>query len=179
MARWKQPYFLRISGNINSPSGLEKDRDMENVLIRECTHKDIDEVLQLDRQWEQENIARKFVLVSREELVADLERFQTYFLVVERNGSLVGYINGSVCCCQGGAAVIPEEEQYLEIENIYVKPDFRNRQIGGKLIESLLEVAEQNGIQRFLVTTDSKDMDKVLNFYRRYGFQLRYVRMFK
>ena len=152
---------------------------MENVLIRECTHEDVDEVLQLDRQWEEENIAREFVFVSREEFIADLERFQTFFLVAESNGSLVGYINGSVRLSREGVAVIPEQEPYLEIENIYVKPDFRNRHIGGKLMERLLEVAEQNGIQRFLVATDSKDMDKVLNFYRRHGFQLWYVRMFK
>ncbi len=46
-------------------------------------------------------------------------------------------------------------------------------------MERLFEVAEQNGIRSFLVATDSKDMDKVLNFYRRHGFQLWYVRMFK
>ena len=149
---------------------------MENVLIRECTHKDIDEVLQLDRQWEKENIAHEFMFISREEFIADLERFQTYFLVAESNGSVVGYINGSVRLSQEGVPVIPEQEPYLEIENIYVKPDFRNRHMGGKLIERLLEVAERNGIQRFLVTTDSKNMDKVLNFYRRHGFQLWYVR---
>ena len=63
---------------------------MEHVLIRECIHKDIDEILQLDRQWEQENIAHEFTFVRREELIADLERFQTYFLVSESNGSLVG-----------------------------------------------------------------------------------------
>jgi ribosomal protein S18 acetylase RimI-like enzyme len=152
---------------------------MEKDLIRECTHKDIDEVLQLDRLWEQENIAREFEFVSREEFAANLERFQTYFLVAESNGSLVGYINGTVRPGQEGAMVSPEHEVCLEIENIYVKPDFRNRHIGGKLMESLLEVAEKKGIQRFLVATDSKDMDKVLNFYQRYGFQLCYVRMFK
>lgn len=100
-------------------------------------------------------------------------------MVAESNRSLVGYINGSVGLSQEGVAVIAAQELYLEIENIYVKPDFRNMQIGGKLMARLLEVAEQNGIQRFLVATDSKDMDKALNFYRRHGFQPWYVRMFK
>ncbi|MCB0213831.1 MAG: GNAT family N-acetyltransferase [Anaerolineae bacterium] len=57
----------------------------------------------------------------------------------------MGYINGSVCLSQG-LAVIPEQERYLEIENIYVKPAFRNKQIGSKLMDRLLEVAAQNGI---------------------------------
>jgi ferredoxin len=36
------------------------------------------------------------------------------------------------------AAMEKKQESYLEIENIYVKPDFRNRQIGGKLLDRLL-----------------------------------------
>lgn len=151
---------------------------MENVIIRECTPQDIDEILQLDREWDQENIAYEFIYVSRGEFIAHVERFQPYFLVAESDEGIVGYINGSVRLGQG-VAVIPEQEPYLEIENIYIKPDFRNRHIGGKLMDRLLEVAEQNGIQRFLVATDSKDMDKVLNFYQRHGFKPWYVQMFK
>ena len=151
---------------------------MKTVLIRECTHHDIDEILQLDIQWDQENIAHEFDLVSREEFIANLERFQTYFLVAENDGRIIGYVNGTVRLGQG-VAVIPEQERYLEIENIYVKPEFRNRHIGGRLIERLLEIAEQNGIMRFLVATVSKDMDRVLNFYRSHGFKPWYVQMFK
>ena len=98
---------------------------MENILIRECTLQDIEEILQLDRQWDQEDIAYEFIDVSREEFIADLERFRPYFLVATSNEGLVGYINGSVRRSQG-LAVIPEQEPYLEIENIYVKPEFRN-----------------------------------------------------
>ena len=151
---------------------------MENVLIRECTLQDIEDILQLDRQWDQENIAFEFIDVSREEFIADLERFQPYFLVATSDEEIVGYINGSVRLSQG-VAVIPEQEQYLEIENIYVKPAFRNRQIGSKLMDRLLEVAAQNGIEKFVVATVSKDMDKVLNFYRRYGFKPWYVQLVK
>jgi hypothetical protein len=40
---------------------------MEQVHIRACTHQDIDAILQLDSQWEQEQIAHAFVPISREE----------------------------------------------------------------------------------------------------------------
>ena len=151
---------------------------MENVLIRECTYNDIDEVLQLDAQWEQENIAHDFIPISRGEFIAHLESFQVYFLVAEIDGSIVGYANGSVHFSQG-VAVIPKQESYLEIDNVYLKPGFRNRHIGGKLLERLLEVAQRNGIQRFLVSSDSKNMEKILNFYQSYGFTTWYVQMFK
>jgi ribosomal protein S18 acetylase RimI-like enzyme len=151
---------------------------MEPVLIREWSRHDIDDILQLDRQWDQENIAYEFIYISREEYIAGLERFQPYFLVAESDGSIVGYINGSVHLDQV-VAVIPDHEPYLEIENIYVKPDFRNRHIGGKLMDRLLDVAAQNGIQRVVVATVSKDMAAVLNFYRRHGFKPWYVQMFR
>jgi hypothetical protein len=56
---------------------------MQQVLIRECTHNDVDAIFQLDRQWDQENIAYEFLYVSREEFIANLECFQAYFLVAE------------------------------------------------------------------------------------------------
>jgi ribosomal protein S18 acetylase RimI-like enzyme len=151
---------------------------MENVLIRECTYTDIDAVLQLDVQWEQEHIAHDFIPISREEFIARLKSFQTYFLVAENDGDVVGYVNGSVHLARK-IPVLPEQESYLEIDNVYVKPNFRHRRIGGQLLERLLEVAQRNGIQRFLVSSDSKNMEKVLNFYRRYGFTTWYAHMFK
>jgi ribosomal protein S18 acetylase RimI-like enzyme len=151
---------------------------MENVLIRACTPNDIDQVYQLDTEWGEEDIAYEFIPINREAFAAQLERFPAYFLVAERDGYLVGYINGSVQLDQE-IPVLPKQEPYLEIENIYVKREFRDRQIGGKLIESLLEIARQNGIQRFSVGTVSKDMAKTLNFYQSHGFTIWRVQMFK
>lgn len=151
---------------------------MQRVLIRECTLDDIDEILRLDGRWAQEDITYEFIAISREEFIADLECFPGYFLVAESDEGVVGYINGAVRPNQG-VAVIPEQTTYLEIENIYVKPDFRNRRIGSQLVERLLNIAEQNGIQRLIVSTVSKEMDKVLRFYQSHGFKPWYVQMFK
>lgn len=148
------------------------------MLIRECTHRDIDEILQLERQWGQENITHYFVCSSRETVIDYLEHFPVYFFVAENNEGIVGYINGFAPFNEGGANT-PEEEPCLEIHNIYVKPDFRGRGIGSKLMERLLATAEQNGIQSFLVDSVSTDMDKVINFYRSHGFTLGYVELFK
>ena len=151
---------------------------MEHVLIRACTHEDIDAVRQLDSQWEQENIAHTFMPISREAFLTHLEHFALYFLVAESDEGLVGYINGSVHQ-EKGMPVIPEQEPYLEIENVYVQPGFRHRHIGGQLMERLMAVAAHHGIQRFAVSSVSKEMDKILRFYRRHGFTPWHVQMFK
>src|ERR671927_979917 len=104
---------------------------MEQVHIRACTPADIDSVITLERQWEQEEIAYgNFNPMSREAYVAILERFPAYFLVAESEGQLVGYIHASVQR-DNPVEVIPPDQPYVIIEDIYVRPDFRNRDIGG------------------------------------------------
>lgn len=143
---------------------------MGQARIRQCTRDDVDAVIGLERQWEQEAIAYgDFNPMSREAYLTILERFPAYFLVAEHDGHLVGYIHGSV---QRSAPVevIPAQESYVEIEDLYVQTDSRGQDIGGALLERLFAIARQEGIQRFVVGTKSKETDKILRFYRSHGF---------
>ena len=151
---------------------------MGTVLIRQCTQHDIDDILQLDQEWHDEQIAYDFTFISREEFIAHLDRFPSYFLVAEGDATVMGYINASTHVNET-IRVLPEKETYLEIENIYVQAAFRNQNIGGKLISKLLEIAGQNGIERFLVSSDSKDMDQVMRFYQSHGFKPCHIQLFK
>jgi GNAT superfamily N-acetyltransferase len=152
---------------------------MEQVRIRTCTPADIDGVIALERQWEQEAIAYgDFNPMSREAYLAILERFPAYFLVAERDGHLVGYIHASVQL-NNLVEVIPAQEPYVEIEDIYVQPDFRGQDIGGELLERVFDVARQEGIQRFIVETLSKETDQILRFYRSHGFTPWRIQFFK
>ena len=152
---------------------------MQQVCIRTCTQDDIDAILSLERQWEQEEIAYgDFNPMTREAYVAILERFPEYFLVAESNGQVVGYIHAS-SDREKRVEVIPEREPYLEIEDIYVQPDFRDRDIGGQLLERIFEIARAAGIQRFVVGTLSKDTDRILKFYRSHGFTPWRIQFFK
>ena len=151
---------------------------MEPVRIRTCTPEDLDAVLHLDCQWEQEQIAYNFTPISREEFLRHLERFPAYCLVAECDGGVVGYIHGAVRHHKG-VPVLPQGEPYVEIEQVYVHPDFRHRHIGGQLLDRLCAVAAQQGIQRCVVSSTSTEMDKILPFYRRHGFTPWYVQLFK
>ena len=152
---------------------------MEQVRIRACALNDIDGVIALERQWEQEDIAYgDFNPMSREAYVAILDRFPAYFLVAESDGQLVGYIHASVQR-NNPVEVIPAHEPYVAIEDIYVQPGYRDRDIGGALLERIFEVAWQEGIQRFIVGTLSKETDRILKFYRSHGFTPWRIRFFK
>ena len=152
---------------------------MEQVHIRACTPADIDSVIALERQWEQEEIAYgNFNPMSREMYMAILERFPAYFLVAESNGQLVGYIHASVHH-DNPVEVIPAQEPYVEIEDIYVQPDFRSQDIGGQLLEHVFAIAQAAGVERFIVGTLSKETDKILKFYRSHGFTPWRIQFFK
>jgi len=152
---------------------------MEQVRIRACTPDDIDGVMALERQWEQEEIAYgNFNPMSREAYTAILERFPAYFLVAEHDGQLVGYIHASVQR-DNPVEVIPADQPYVAIEDIYVLPDFRDGNIGGALLERIFAVAQQEGIERFIVGTLSKETDKILRFYRSHGFTPWRIQFFK
>ena len=152
---------------------------MKSARIRACTPNDIDAVIGLERQWEQEDIAYgDFNPMRRDAYVAILERFPAYFMVAESDGQLVGYIHASVQRA-GSVEVIPEQEPYVTIEDIYVQPDARNQDIGGRLLERVFEVARAAGIQRFVVGTRSKETDKILRFYRSHGFTPWSIQFFR
>jgi ribosomal protein S18 acetylase RimI-like enzyme len=152
---------------------------MEQVRIRPCTPNDIDAVIGLERQWEQEEIAYgDFNPLSRGTYVGILERFPAYFLVAEHGGQLVGYIHASVQR-DNPVEIIPAHEPYVAIEDIYVQPDYRDRGIGGTLLERLFAVAQQEGIERFIVGTLSKETDSILKFYRSHGFTPWHIQFFK
>lgn len=152
---------------------------MGQARIRQCTRDEIDAVIGLERQWEQEAIAYgDFNPMSREAYLTVLERFPAYFLVAEHDGRLVGYIHGSV---QRSApvAVISAQEPYVEIEDLCVQPDSRGQNVGGALLERLFAIARQEGIERFVVGTKSKETDKVLRFYRSPGLTPWRIQFFK
>jgi GNAT superfamily N-acetyltransferase len=152
---------------------------MEQVRIRVCRPTDIAGVMALERQWEQEDIAYgNFNPMSREAYVTILEHFPTYFLVAESDGQLVGYIHASVQCDKP-LEVLPAQEPYVEIEDIYVQPNFRSKDIGGALLERVFDIARQAGIERFVVGTLSKETDSILKFYRSHGFTPWRIQFFK
>ena len=107
-----------------------------------------------------------------------MERFPAYFLVAERDGQLVGYIHASVQRDKP-IEIIPADEPYVEIEDIYVQPDFRDRDIGGALLERIFEIARQEGIERFIVGTLSKETDSILRFDCSHGFTPWRIQFFK
>jgi len=148
---------------------------MKSITIRLCQKEDLPAVLALQRQWVKEDVTYGLVEAKPEELRTCLG---PYFLVADRNGSIVGFIIGSEGRSDG-VAVIPKGERYVEIGDLYVVPALRGQGVGRKLIEKLEETVRSDGIERLLIYSASKDVDRILKFYRSCGFRSWFVQMYK
>jgi len=101
-----------------------------------------------------------------------------YFWVAEIDSVVVGYIAGSVHK-SNGLAVIEKGECYLEVDEVYVHPDYRSDNIGHAMVDKLLQSAESNGITRSTVYSASKQWQKIVGFYEKHGFKMWFVQMYR
>jgi len=144
------------------------------VEIRACTKDDLVEVAGLFQAWQDE----ESVWGLRAEPVERLRgRMGEFFLVARVDAKPAGFAIGKVDTER--FCIFPEGSPYLEIEDVYVAPDFRNRGIGTALVESLLGAATAKGISRFHVYSASKHWKQSAKFYERFGFRVWAFQMFR
>ncbi len=151
----------------------EEQEDME-LSIRVCQREDIERVIALQQRWETEAITYGYVADTAEELAGKLAH---YYYVADVASELVGFIAGTRHVSEG-LAVIPAGQRYVEIDDLYVLPEYRNARIGTQLLNTVLHEARHQGIERFLLYSATKDIDAVTRFYRKHHFQHWNVNMF-
>ncbi len=148
---------------------------MNDAVIRLCRPDDIDAVSRMEGEWATLNLTFGYVPNSRENLRG---RLGPYFLVAEHAGEVVGFVAGSEHVSEG-LAVTPAGQRYLEVHDLYVAAEFRDRGTGSRLLEAVLDAARREGIERIQAFSATKDHDRILRFYRRHGFQPWGVQLFR
>lgn len=143
--------------------------------IRQAAQRDLPRVVELSALWAAEAITYGLAATREEELQAYIG---DYFWVAENEMGVIGYITGSVHESEG-LAVLPKGELYLEIDEVYVHPDYRSDKLGHTLVDSLLQTAEANGIVRSTVYSASKQWREIVGFYEKHGFQMWFVQMYR
>jgi hypothetical protein len=132
---------------------------MKKVTIRQCTHRDIDGIFQLENAWEEEGISHVFNPVSREDFMTEFERFTKYYFVAESEGWIVGYINGSVQV-NDKVDVLPKGVTYLDVENLMCCLNFETGR-WVRLADRRLRLPRRSwDRKRFIVGSVTKDMDR-------------------
>lgn len=101
---------------------------------------------------------------SRESITEELTRNKfAIYLSARIDGRVIGYA-GMWSVCEEG-----------HITNVAVLPEFRGNGIGSALMESLIEIAKQEGIER--MTLEVRRSNYIAqSLYRKYGFEAGGVR---
>ena len=101
-----------------------------------------------------------------------------YLLVAVIDNEVVGFISSSVRVSEG-TAVIREGVGYLEIDSLYISPEFRRQGVGGDLITRIIAQAKARGVAYASLYSAAKDVHGILRFYEQHAFQSWYVQMFR
>jgi ribosomal protein S18 acetylase RimI-like enzyme len=144
------------------------------LIIRQATEADVPVLCELHQQWFEEGEFYGFVQ-SQAQIEAALG---PYFLVAEVDGEIVGFIYGEVAA-SSAENVIPKNEDYLEIDSLYLIPSCRHQGIGSRLLDELMARAKQGGVTYAALYSSNKNIRSILSFYEKHGFQSWYIRMFQ
>ena len=148
---------------------------MDKFTIRECTVEDLDYVVFLQLKWVRENITHGLIPVDKSYLETKIGK---YFFVAESNSEIVGFVYGAIHTADN-MAVIDNGQVYIEVEDIYVSPDNRGTGLGSVLLDKIICVAKEHGIERSLVYSSTKDMESIMKFYKKHDYKTWYIQMFK
>lgn len=148
---------------------------MDDLILRECSFDDLEDILLLQNQWAKEDITFGFVPAEKEYLISKLG---SYFLVAEVYNTIIGFVYGTIHKAKD-LTIFLDGEFYIEIDDIYISYDYRGKNIGNLLLDEILLIAKENGIIRSLIYSSTKDLGSIVKFYKKHGFKTWYVQMFK
>ncbi|MEZ4963265.1 MAG: GNAT family N-acetyltransferase [Saprospiraceae bacterium] len=108
-------------------------------------------------------IAKAF---NTDRLATELQSPLCQYWLAMSNGIIVGYVKVNFA----GAQTDIHDPRSLELERIYVVPAHKGKGTGSLLIEKVMEVAREHGLQNVWLGVWEKN-EKAIRFYEKMGFQ--------
>ena len=148
---------------------------MDKFVVRKCTLEDLDNVVSLQHKWVKEDITYGLTPIKKDYLESKIGE---YFWISELDSEIIGFVYGTIRTADN-MAVIDGGQLYIEVEDIYVSSDNRDNGIGSILLDKILCTAKENGIERSLIYSSTKDMENIIKFYKKHDYKTWYIQMFK
>jgi len=100
------------------------------------------------------------------------------FFVARDADRIVGFVCARIVE-NPSCAAMPTARHVLQIEELFVRPEARQRGIGSALMRAAVRRGRERGVTSCHVFTATRDTDRVLRFYRRHGFQPWGIQMYR
>src|SRR5690625_3337702 len=139
------------------------------INLRNVQPKDLEQILEIEKEgFIPEEAATKEVFMKRMNMIPDT------FIVAERDGSILGYINGPVIQQQYITDDLfkqitknPEKEGVQSVLGVVASKQARNQGVASMLMEKLTELAQES--ERVGVTLTCRK--ELIPFYEKLGFE--------
>lgn len=129
-------------------------------------------MLALSRAWAEENITYGYLANGQREL----EGYRCW--VAEVDGAVVGYAAGQMETADRDSSIQRAGEPWFELEELYVERAFRNRGLGGRLLDHVEAALRGEGVKRLMLTGANRDQGSLARFYLRRGMTMYSFRAF-
>lgn len=144
---------------------------MSNILYREATLSDLDELVSLRWEFRTESDEvnpklqkAEFILECRNFLVEGLRNKSWTYWIAEENGKIISHAFVQTI------PMIPNpnriQDKWGYVTNCYTRPEFRSKGIGSSLMEVLIQWARTIDLELLIVWPS----DESLSYYKRLGF---------
>lgn len=128
-------------------------------------------VSNLQKQWESEAITYGFIADSEDDILA---YNRDYFYVALDDETVVGYVTGEVKTNgkDNYMNVFLANTKYLRVNDLYIAPDYRNKNIGAELLNVVEQKAKNNRVKHIFLSSATIDAESVRRFYENNGFKI-------
>lgn len=165
--RYLERYWIDLSAEDGLPADKTVCREAEptDELVRE--------LIAMSAEWEAENSCRGY----RENGEEDISGNRIF--IAERGGEIIGYLFGHAEEAKNESSVMPDGTPYFEVEELYVRPQYRCGGVGRALF-SCAEEAVSGEAAFILLSTATKDWRAIMHFYiDELGMDFWNARLFK
>ncbi|MCX8074542.1 MAG: GNAT family N-acetyltransferase [Clostridia bacterium] len=146
---------------------------MNNLVLRKAEIDDILDIQKLSQElfeYEYHELDNKIINMEWSLSKDGEDNFKNliedhFVYVAEYNDNIVGYVCGKILKKQSWLNV-----QFSELINLYVKKDYRNNDIGKKLVSEFKNFCKENDIHHIKLCTLSSNINAI-EFYKLNGFK--------
>ena len=133
----------------------------------------VEALIALSAAWEAEDSCHGYRRNERR----DLEGNRIF--LAEENGEITGYLFGKLEKAKNASSVMPDGTSCFEVEELYVRPEYRSRAIGSALFR-YAEEAVRHEAAFITLGTATKNFRAILHFYiDELGMEFWSARLFK
>lgn len=152
--------------------------DVSDYQIRQARTDDVRAVVGLSKLWADEGCTIGYAALMEEDKHMRSWLDGGYFFVGEAECRVIAYAAGVVKVGKN-AIFEPDGERYLDVHEVFVHGDHREKGVGDSLMEALLLRAESEGINRSMVGSNNIDWMRTYRFYERHGYGMFSIQMYK